>query len=91
VGNDQFESVLTVSFQLANEAIIGCKFLKDFGVSINSDRGTFSYVRGAELREHSFTIKVGFQKVISDDRRERQGILSVKTTHPEVSDLSTLN
>jgi hypothetical protein len=49
VGNDLFESVFMVSFQLTSEAIIGCQFLKEYDVSINFDRGTFIYVLGAEL------------------------------------------
>jgi hypothetical protein len=56
-----------VSTQLTNEAFIGCKFLKEYGVSINVDRGTFSYVRGAELGERSFVTEVGLKKVVSDD------------------------
>jgi hypothetical protein len=44
VGNYRFESVFMVSSQLTNESIIGCQFLKEYGVSINFDRGTFSYV-----------------------------------------------
>jgi hypothetical protein len=68
-GNDLFESVFMVSSHLTNKAIIGCQFLKEYGVSINFKRGTFSYVRGAELREHSFVTNVGLKKVISDDQR----------------------
>jgi hypothetical protein len=67
VGNDLFESVFMVSSQHTNEAIIGCQFLKEYGVGINVDRETFSYIRGAELREHSFVTKVGLKKVMSDD------------------------
>jgi hypothetical protein len=89
VGNDLYESVFMVSSQLMNKAIIGCQFLKDYGVSINFDRGTFSYVRGTVLRENSFTTKVGLKKVISDDRRVTEDF-SVRTTHPEVSDLNPL-
>jgi hypothetical protein len=69
VGNDLFETAFLVSSQLTNEAIIGCQLLKEYGVSINSDRGNFSYVQGSVLREHLFATKVGLQKVISDDRR----------------------
>jgi hypothetical protein len=67
VGNDLFESIFMVSSQHTNEAIIGWQFLKECGVGINFDRGTFSYVQGAELREHSLVTEVGLKKVISDD------------------------
>jgi hypothetical protein len=69
VGSDFFESVFMVSSQLTNEAITGYQFLKEYGVSINFDRGTLSYVRGGILREQPFATKVRLHKVISDDRR----------------------
>jgi hypothetical protein len=59
---------------LRNEAIIGCQFLREYGIIINFNKGTFSYVRGTELREHSFTTNVGLRKVISDDRRETENL-----------------
>jgi hypothetical protein len=36
VGSDAFESVFMVSSQLTNEAIIGCQYLKVYGVIIVS-------------------------------------------------------
>jgi hypothetical protein len=39
-GNDLFESVFIISSQLTNEAIIGCQFLKEYGISINFGKGT---------------------------------------------------
>jgi hypothetical protein len=69
VESDVFEGVFMVSSQLTNGAIIGCQFLKEYGVSINFGRGTLSYLRGGVLREQAFATKVRLQKVISDDRR----------------------
>jgi hypothetical protein len=68
VGSDVFESVFMITAQLNNEAIIGCQFLKEYGVSINFDRGTLSYVRGGVLREQEFATKARLQNVICDDR-----------------------
>jgi hypothetical protein len=87
VGNNLFESVFMVSSSLRIKQLLVVNFKKKDGVSINFDRGTFSYVRGAELREHSFMTKVGLKKVISDNPRVI-GDVSAKITHPEVSDLN---
>jgi hypothetical protein len=43
VGSDAFESVFVVSSHLTNEETIGCQFLKEYGVSMNFDKGTLSY------------------------------------------------
>jgi hypothetical protein len=57
VGGDTFESVFMISSQLTNEAIIGCQFLREYGIVIDFHKGTFSYVRGTQLREHLFSSK----------------------------------
>jgi hypothetical protein len=41
MGNDCFESVFMVSSQLKNEAIIGCQFLKEYGICINFDKRVY--------------------------------------------------
>jgi hypothetical protein len=58
VGHDSFESVFLISSQLTNEAIIGCQFLMEYGVRINFDSGTFSYVRKGTLKEQAFRTTV---------------------------------
>jgi hypothetical protein len=55
VGEDLFENVFMISSQLTNEAIIGCQFLREYGIVIDFHKGTFSYVRGTQLREHLFS------------------------------------
>jgi hypothetical protein len=37
IGEDDFEGVFMISPQLANEAIIGCQLLKEYGTNINSE------------------------------------------------------
>jgi hypothetical protein len=68
VGSDVFENMFMITAQLNNEAIIGCQFLKEYGVSINFDRGNLSYVRGGVLREQEFATKARLPNVISVDR-----------------------
>jgi hypothetical protein len=45
IGEDDFEGVFMMSPQLANEDIIGCQMLKEYGININVERGSISYVR----------------------------------------------
>jgi hypothetical protein len=64
-----FETVVMISAQLANDAIIGCQFLKEYGFRINFDSETFTYVREGISREQTFAPKAGSSKACSDDRR----------------------
>jgi hypothetical protein len=61
-----------ISSQLTNVAIIGCQFLREYGIVIDFHKGTFSYVRGTELREHLFTSKGESRDVRSKDQRETE-------------------
>jgi hypothetical protein len=58
VGVDRFECVFMVSSQLRNEAIIGCQFLKEYGICIDFIKGSISYVRYGVLKEHEFTTMI---------------------------------
>jgi hypothetical protein len=72
--NDLFESVFLISFQLKNDAIIGCQFLKEYGICINFSKGSVSYVRGDVMKEHAFVNRDSVQSARSNDRgqaRER--------------------
>jgi predicted aspartyl protease len=42
IGADRFEQVFLVSSQLKNDVIIGCQFLKEFGVCIDFYKGAIS-------------------------------------------------
>jgi hypothetical protein len=89
VGKDLFEGVFMTMPQLANEAIIGCQLLKEYGISLNFSKESFksfSYAREGELREHLFSQWSGLQKVASNDRSLAQ-ILSVNIQPPEANDL----
>jgi hypothetical protein len=57
VGDDVFEEVFMVSPRLSNDAILGCQFLKEFGVTIDFKNESISYVRGEVMRHHEFTTK----------------------------------
>jgi hypothetical protein len=77
IGEDPFESVFLISSQLANEAIIGCQFLKEYGISLDFGRGIVSYVREDELKEYPFSTKEQVDTVKRRDARETE-----RFTHP---------
>jgi hypothetical protein len=54
IGRDVFETIVLVSSQLNSDAILGCQFLREHGVTINFRSETFTYVRNGETREQAF-------------------------------------
>jgi hypothetical protein len=72
VGKYLFESVFMISSRLTSDAIIGCQFLREYGIVIDFHKGAFSYVRGTELREHLFTSKGELRNVRREDRNETE-------------------
>jgi hypothetical protein len=74
VGEDLFESVFMISSQLTNDAIIGCQFLRVYGIVIDFHKGTFSYVRGTQLREHLFSSKDEPRYVRRRDQSETENL-----------------
>jgi hypothetical protein len=68
VDKDLFEGVFMITPRLANEAIIGCQLLKEYGIRLNFAKKSFSYAREGELREHLFNQRSGIQKAPSNDR-----------------------
>jgi hypothetical protein len=65
VGRDIFEGVFMISPQVTSEAIIGCQLLKEYGISINFERGSISYDRLGCFREQLFDHQLG-----SEDRSD---------------------
>ena len=63
VGDDEFEGVFMVSPQLSNDAILGCQFLREFGIIIDFKHESIKYVRGDVGREHVFAMIGTLQKV----------------------------
>jgi hypothetical protein len=45
-------NIRTITPRLANEAIIDCQLLKEYGISLNFAKESFSYTREGELKEH---------------------------------------
>jgi hypothetical protein len=66
IGTDSFEQVFLVSSQLKNEMIIGCQFLKEFGICIDFCKGAISYVRHGVQREHEFVTSVEMHRAIDN-------------------------
>jgi hypothetical protein len=54
VGTEAFEANFFISPQLVNDAILGCQFMKDYGINLNFDKGSFSYSKDDEVKEHTF-------------------------------------
>jgi hypothetical protein len=54
IGDEKFEVVFLLSPKLANEAILGCEFLKEYGIRLDFRKENLCYVREGSLRCHSF-------------------------------------
>jgi hypothetical protein len=70
IGQDVFETVVFVSPQLNNDAILGCQFLREHGVTINFRSETFVYVRHGETREETFAPRAKLQGACCSDNVE---------------------
>jgi hypothetical protein len=68
IGKDSFESVFMVSPQLANDAILGCQFLGEYGITIDFKKSNICYVRGDKLREYSYNQRSAIRCDRSEDR-----------------------
>jgi hypothetical protein len=49
MGRDKFEGVFMISLQLTSEAIIGCQFLKEYGLNINFEGAVLVMLEKAVL------------------------------------------
>jgi hypothetical protein len=83
-----FETIFLISPQLNNDAILGCQFLREHGVSINFSSETFEYVRNGVTRERVFAPKATMQGACSNDsggvieRRHPEGTSTGPQIHP---------
>jgi hypothetical protein len=82
IGTDRFEHVFMVSSQLRNEAIIGCEFMKEFGVCIDFRKGTIRYDREGELKEREFVTSVETPNNESEGSKVKAVVLS-NPPHPK--------
>jgi hypothetical protein len=67
IGRDVFETIILVSSQLNSDAIFGCQFLSEHGVTINFRSETFTYVRNGETREQAFAPRAHMQGTCCSD------------------------
>ena len=72
IGQDVFETIFLVSPQLNNDAILGCQFLREHGVTIDFSSDTFSYVRDGETRRRTFATRVIVQGACRRDKSTGQ-------------------
>jgi hypothetical protein len=75
MGTDLFEGVFTGASQLRNDAIIGCQFLKEYGICINFSKGSISYVRDDVLIEQAFITKARLQSINCNDRGDTKEVI----------------
>jgi hypothetical protein len=70
IGRDVFETIVLVSSQVNIDAILGCQFLRENGVTINFRSETFTYVRNGETREQAFSPRARMQGNCCSDNGE---------------------
>jgi hypothetical protein len=80
IGQDVFETIFMISSQLANNSILGCQFLREYGFRINFDSETITYARDGAIKEQTFAPKADSLETRSNDR----GVIrkSSATNHP---------
>jgi hypothetical protein len=71
IGNDLFEVNFFISQKLVNDAILGCHFMKENGVSLNFEKENFSYVKEGLVKEQLFYQPAATLEVGRSDRRPR--------------------
>ncbi|PNF41871.1 hypothetical protein B7P43_G15753, partial [Cryptotermes secundus] len=79
IGTDRFEHVFMVSSQLKEDAIVGCQFLKEFGVCIDFSKGAICYVCNGVLREHEFVTRFKTHSVTGEGCDKVKAIVLSKT------------
>jgi hypothetical protein len=79
MGSDLFESVFMVCSQLRNEAIIGCQFLIEYGISVNFNKNVINYIRSGSIREQAFLTEV---RSHSERKSSSKQIREVIPQHP---------
>lgn len=79
IGTDRFEHVFMVSSQLKEDAIVGCQFLKEFGVCIDFSKGAIRYVCNGVEREHEFVTRFKTHSVTSEGCDKVKAIVLSKT------------
>jgi hypothetical protein len=72
IGRDLFEVNFFISTQLVNNAILGCQFMKERGISLSFERGSFMYFKGGYAKEHLFHQPTGASNVGHSDRRSEE-------------------
>jgi hypothetical protein len=48
LGEDKFEANFLLSPQLINEAILGCQFMKEYGIGLSFETESLSYIKGEQ-------------------------------------------
>jgi hypothetical protein len=63
IGSNFFESNFFISPQLINDAIlVGCQFLKEYGITLDFKRGSFTYFKDGRVQEQLFIQPAGCQE-----------------------------
>jgi hypothetical protein len=85
IGEDKFEGVFLISQQLTNDAIIGCQFLKEYGVCLDFQNNSFNYEIDGTRKQCQFKVS-GIQNESSNDQCSEN---SLSLQHPDLRSLDT--
>lgn len=56
IGEEIFEAVFLVAPQLNCDVILGCSFLKEYGIQLCFDSGRIEYVRQGQIKSFKFEV-----------------------------------
>jgi hypothetical protein len=62
ISSDLFESNFFISPQLINDAILGCPFFKEYGITVDFKGGSFTYFKDGRFQEQLFIQPAGCQE-----------------------------
>jgi hypothetical protein len=98
IGGEEFEAVFLVAPQLNCDIILGCNFLKEYGIQLCFDTGRMKYVRQGQSKSFKFEVmddkangieQVATEKIYGSDANEPRTASStreIKLADVEVTD-----
>jgi hypothetical protein len=67
--------VIFIPPQLINDAILGCQFLKEYGITLDFKRGSSTYFKDGRVQEQLFIQPAGCQETGGCDRGSIENIV----------------
>jgi hypothetical protein len=75
IGKELFDVNFFISPQFVNNAILGCQFMKEYGINLNFEKESFTYFREGGIREHSFYQPTGALEVGHSNRSSKEAAI----------------